>query len=64
MTLPELALRWILEEPTVSTIIPGMRKLGHVEANIATSDGRRLESPLMAALKAHRWDRKPTEWSQ
>src|SRR4028119_172373 len=40
MTMPELALRWILAEPTVSTIIPGMRRLEHVEANLAASDGR------------------------
>ena len=59
-----LALRWILAEPTVSTIIPGMRKRHHVEANVAASDGRLLSPELMRALKAHRWDRSPTEWSQ
>lgn len=64
MTMPELALRWILENPTVSTIIPGMRKTRHVEANLAVSDGRRLDPELVARLKAHRWDRVPTEWSQ
>ena len=32
MTLPELALRHILQHPAVSTVIPGMRKLQHVEA--------------------------------
>jgi aryl-alcohol dehydrogenase-like predicted oxidoreductase len=64
MTMPELALRWILAEPTVSTIVPGMRKARHVEANLRVSDGRALERDLMAKLKAHRWDRRPTEWSQ
>lgn len=64
MTMPEMALRWILAEPTVSTIIPGMRKARHVEANIAASDGRLLSPELMQALKAHRWDRTPTQWSQ
>ena len=64
MTMPELALRWILAEPAVSTIIPGMRKLNHVEANLASSDGRTLEPVLMEQLKAHRWDRTPTDWSQ
>ncbi len=62
--MPELALRWILADPTVSTIIPGMRKTRHVEANIAASDGQRLEPALLERLAAHRWDRKPTEWSQ
>ena len=42
MTMPEMALRFILAHPTVSTIIPGMRKLRHVESNIGTSDGDAL----------------------
>jgi aryl-alcohol dehydrogenase-like predicted oxidoreductase len=58
MTLPELALRFILQNPTVSTVIPGMRKRAHVEANIAVSDGRFLPDRLMAELRRnHRWDR-------
>jgi aryl-alcohol dehydrogenase-like predicted oxidoreductase len=64
MTMPELALRWILAEPAVSTIIPGMRKVRHVEANLAFSDGHPPDSALMQQLKTHRWDRTPTEWSQ
>ncbi len=64
MSMPELALRWILAEPTVSTIIPGMRTVKHVEANIAASDGRALEPSLLEQLKKHRWDRTPTDWSQ
>jgi aryl-alcohol dehydrogenase-like predicted oxidoreductase len=57
MTMPELALRHILQHPAVSTVIPGMRKLKHVEANIAVSDGRSLPGPLMEELKRHRWNR-------
>jgi aryl-alcohol dehydrogenase-like predicted oxidoreductase len=64
MTMPELALRWILANPTVSTVIPGMRKRRHVEANCAVSDGQRLDPALLQSLKSHRWDRSPTEWSQ
>ena len=64
MTMPALALRWILADPTVSTIIPGMRKIPHVEANIAVSDDRILDPALMEELKSHRWDRTPTDWSQ
>jgi len=64
MTMAQMALRFILANPTVSTIIPGMRKLRHVEANIATSDGQALPPDLITALRAHRWDRVPTEWSQ
>lgn len=64
MTMPEMALRFILEEPAVSTIIPGMRRVKHVEANIAASDGKRLSADLMKQLRNHRWDRTPTKWSQ
>ncbi|GAB3174336.1 aldo/keto reductase [Telluribacter humicola] len=64
MTMPEMALRFILNNPDVHTTIPGMRKLNHVEANIATSDGKRLSDALANELKNHRWDRTPTEWSQ
>jgi aryl-alcohol dehydrogenase-like predicted oxidoreductase len=64
MTMPEMALRFILGEPTVSTIIPGMRKPLHAETNIKTSDAGPLDPDLMKKLEAHRWDRVPSEWSQ
>jgi aryl-alcohol dehydrogenase-like predicted oxidoreductase len=64
MTMPEMALRFILNNPDVSTIIPGMRKQVHVESNIATSDAGPLPEELHNKLKDHRWDRTPTEWSQ
>lgn len=57
MTLPELTLRHILHHPAVSTVIPGMRKLRHVEDNIALSDGRPLAADTLAELKRHRWGR-------
>jgi aryl-alcohol dehydrogenase-like predicted oxidoreductase len=64
MTMPELALRFILSNPTISTVIPGMRKLDHVRSNIAASDGGTLPPGLLEQLRSHRWDREPTEWSQ
>jgi len=64
MTMPELALRWILADSRVATIIPGMRKITNVESNLAVSDGRPLDPGLLERLKAHRWDRTPTAWSQ
>ena len=64
MTMPEMALRFILNNQTVSTIIPGMRRLTHVEANIATSDAGPLPQWLHEQLRPHRWDREPTSWSQ
>ena len=63
VTLAELALRFILANPVVSTTIIGMRKHGHVRGNVATSDAPRLEAGLMAQLRGHRWDRKPQRWS-
>jgi aryl-alcohol dehydrogenase-like predicted oxidoreductase len=64
MTMPEMALRFILANDDVHTIIPGMRKVRNVEANIASSDGRMLDRSLLKKLADHRWDRTPTEWSQ
>lgn len=59
MDLPELALRFILHHPAVSTTIPGMRRPRHVERNLAASDGEPLPPRLLEALRAHRWDRTP-----
>ena len=64
MTMAEMALRFILGEATVSTTIPGMRKLLHAEMNIACSDAGPLAPELMKELEGHRWDREPTDWSQ
>jgi aryl-alcohol dehydrogenase-like predicted oxidoreductase len=57
MTLPELSLRFILNDRRVSTAIPGMRKLRNVEANIAASDQGVLPADLMQQLREHRWVR-------
>jgi aryl-alcohol dehydrogenase-like predicted oxidoreductase len=64
MNMAEMALRFIYSDQRVSTVIPGMRKLKHVEANIATSDAGVLDEQLVMELKKHRWDREPTDWSQ
>src|SRR5215207_134830 len=40
--LAEVALRFVLSEPTVSTVIPGMRSVRNVERNVAASDGHGL----------------------
>ena len=60
LTLPELALRFILSNPAVATVIPGMRKIRNVEANLAASERGPLSAELLAALRPHRWDRKLT----
>ena len=63
LTMPELALRFILSNSDVTTIIPGMRKLSHVESNVAASDEGPLPDELLKELKEHRWVRKPAPWS-
>jgi aryl-alcohol dehydrogenase-like predicted oxidoreductase len=64
ITMPELALRFILSSQDVGTIIPGMRKLSHVESNIEASDVGPLPAALLEKLKPFRWVRKPAPWSQ
>ena len=64
MTMAEMALRFILSNPDVGTVIPGMRKTENVEANTAVSDAGPLPPELLASLRKHRWDRRPTSWSQ
>ncbi len=64
MDMPEMALRFILSNPDVGTIIPGMRKIKHVQSNISCSDGQGLPTAKMDELRNHRWERQPTEWSQ
>jgi aryl-alcohol dehydrogenase-like predicted oxidoreductase len=63
MSMPEMALRFILNNPDVSTMIPGMRKPQHVRANIAASDLGPLPEELHDRLRQHRWVRKPAPWS-
>ena len=63
MTLPEMAIRYVLSNPTVSTTIVGMRRPEHVKANVSYSDNGPLSADLLAELRKHRWDRKPAPWS-
>jgi len=63
MTLAELAMRFSISHPAVSTSIPGMRKPQHVKENIAVSDGKTLPAELIEKLRGHRWDRKVAPWS-
>jgi aryl-alcohol dehydrogenase-like predicted oxidoreductase len=63
MSLPEMALRFVLSNPVVSTTIVGMRDSDHVRQNIAMSDAGSLDAKLLQKLKNHRWDREPQPWS-
>jgi aryl-alcohol dehydrogenase-like predicted oxidoreductase len=55
--LAEIALRFVLSEPAVSTVIPGMRSLRNVDRNVAVSDRGPLSPQQREKLHAHRWVR-------
>ena len=63
MNIAEFALRFIANNPAVTTMIPGMRQLKNVEANMAISDETGLNSHQLIQIKKHRWNRIPTSWS-
>ncbi len=58
MSLPELALRFILSNPSVSTVIPGMRHRRHVTRNLRAAEKGALPTELLIRLRQHRWDRR------
>jgi aryl-alcohol dehydrogenase-like predicted oxidoreductase len=63
-SMAQLALRFILSNPDVTTVIPGTRKPEHLAANVAAADAGPLPAKLLAALREHRWDRPQSRASQ
>ncbi len=59
MTMAEMAMRWILSNPDVILVIPGICKAAHVDANLGASDKGALDRELLARLRPHRCDRRP-----
>ena len=55
--IAEIALRYVLSHPAVSTVIPGMRSVRNVERNTAVGDGEGLPEDQVRLLKNHRWVR-------
>lgn len=55
--ISEVALRYVLSAPAVSSVIPGMRTIRNVERNTAVSDGPPLPPEVVERLHAHRWER-------
>jgi aryl-alcohol dehydrogenase-like predicted oxidoreductase len=51
MSLADLALRWILDQPAVSTIIAGVTRPGQLQSNAAVSRMDPLEPALVEKLK-------------
>jgi len=56
-TLPEMALRFILSNPDVDTVIPGMRRPAHVRQNVAAVEKGPLSPEMLSKLKSHAWDK-------
>jgi len=56
-SMPEIALRYCLSHPAVSTVIPGMRSVRNAEANAAAAELGPLDEQTLAVLARHRWDR-------
>ncbi|MDO8519014.1 MAG: aldo/keto reductase [Deltaproteobacteria bacterium] len=54
--LPHTALQFCLSHPAVTTVIPGMRTIAHVEDNCAAS-GKKLSASELAELKKQAWPR-------
>ena len=55
--LPEIALRFCLTHPAVSTVIPGMRRVRNVESNCGVSETGPLPESVMEKLKKHEWNK-------
>jgi aryl-alcohol dehydrogenase-like predicted oxidoreductase len=53
--LPGYALRFALAPDAVSVVIPGMRRVDHVESNVAASEAGPLSAEQIEILRAHRW---------
>lgn len=53
--LAELALRFSLTHPAVSTVAAGIRTRAQLEANIAALDKGGLDAGICAALADHKW---------
>jgi aryl-alcohol dehydrogenase-like predicted oxidoreductase len=56
-SLAEIALRFCLSHPAVSTVIPGMRRVATVESSCRVSDAGPLDRKTLAILKRHAWNR-------
>ncbi len=56
-SLSALALQFVLGHSAVSTVIPGMRRRAHVEANCAVSELPPFPTEKRARLKEHAWPR-------
>jgi aryl-alcohol dehydrogenase-like predicted oxidoreductase len=56
-TLPEIALRFCLSHPAVTSVIPGMRRVSSVESSSKASTSGKLNARTLQILRRHTWDR-------
>ncbi len=56
-TLGALALQFVVSHPAVSVVIPGMRRVAHVERNVEAVRGAALTPDERQALRPHAWPR-------
>jgi aryl-alcohol dehydrogenase-like predicted oxidoreductase len=56
-TLAEAAMRYVLSEPQLSTLIPGIKNRKEVDMNIAYCDGAIFPAELKSQLPPHIWIR-------
>jgi aryl-alcohol dehydrogenase-like predicted oxidoreductase len=57
MTMPQIALKFVLAHPAVSTVIPGIRNVRQAELNTAVSDLPDLSGETLERLHKHLWQR-------
>ncbi len=55
--LPGIAMRFCLSSPAVSTVIPGMRSVSSVDANVLASGQGPLPTDMLDILREHAWNR-------
>lgn len=56
-SLAEAALRYVISFEAVTTVIPGMRQIKNVIANVESVEKGKLSVDLLEKLKTHRWVR-------
>ncbi len=56
-SLAQAALKFCLSHPAVSTVIPGMKRIAHVEENCAAADGAPFSLEELVRARAHAWPR-------
>jgi aryl-alcohol dehydrogenase-like predicted oxidoreductase len=56
-SLAEIALRFTISDPAVSTVIPGMRTVRNVERNAAVDEKGPLDAATLQLLERHAWSK-------